>query len=308
MSTDDKLVPASEQPLAPAAGEGETQGILDGDLMDANTADSDLEDKRMSLLEHLQELRVRLRNAGIAFLGATILSFIFVRQFFGVLVAPTVAGIEEAINAKVTFQTTDPTEGFWVMMKLAMIGGILVAAPLVFWELWKFVAPGLYRKEKKIALLVTGSTAGCFIGGAVFGYFVISKPAAFFLTQMTVDFAKGQNFQISSEWRLEKLADYLMLTLAGCGVAFELPVVLVLMGALGIVSARALWKFNKYALILAAVAGAVLTPSTDPFTQLLLAGPLYALYNISILFVWLIERARKRSNDALKGDVVTPDV
>jgi sec-independent protein translocase protein TatC len=92
-----------------------------------------------------------------------------------------------------------------------------------------------------------------------------------------------------------------MLTLAGCGAAFELPVVLVLLGALGIVSARALWKFNKYALILAAVLGAVLTPSTDPFTQLLLAGPLYFLYNISILFVWLIERARKR-RDAAAGD------
>ena len=89
-----------------------------------------------------------------------------------------------------------------------------------------------------------------------------------------------------------------MMTLAGCGVAFELPVVLVLLGALGIISARGLWKFSKYALILSAVAGAVLTPSTDVFTQVLLAGPLYVLYNISILLVWLIERARRKRDAA----------
>ncbi len=264
--------------------------------------DGDLEDKRMSLLEHLQELRVRLRNAFIAFIVAMIASFIFVERFFGVLVAPTVEGIREATGQAVTFQATDPTEGFWVMMKLAMIGGFIAAAPLVFWELWKFVAPGLYKKERKVALLVTGSTAVCFSGGAVFGYFVLSKPAAYFLTKMTIDFAVGQDFKIDVPWRIEKLADYLMLTLAGCGAAFELPVVLVMLGALGIVSAKGLWKFNKYALILSAVVGAVLTPSTDPFTQLLLAGPLYLLYNISTFFVWLIERARRKRDAELETD------
>jgi sec-independent protein translocase protein TatC len=299
MSSSKNLEPSSNEPPTPSEATAGPATVIDGEV--EPEAEAGLEDKRMSLLEHLQELRVRLRNAGIAFTLAMIASFVFVKQFFNVLVAPTVAGIEQATKKKVQFIATDPTEGFWVMMKLAMIGGILVAAPLVFWELWKFVAPGLYKKEKRIALLVTGSTAVCFLGGAVFGYFVLSKPAAYFLTQMTIDFAAGSNFDINADWRIEKLSDYLMLTLAGCGAAFELPVVLVLLGALGIVSARALWKFNKYALILAAVLGAVLTPSTDPFTQLLLAGPLYFLYNISILFVWLIERARKR-RDAAAGD------
>jgi sec-independent protein translocase protein TatC len=299
MSSSNNLEPSSNAPPTPSEATAGPATVTDGEV--EPEAEAGLEDKRMSLLEHLQELRVRLRNAGIAFTLAMIASFVFVKQFFNVLVAPTVAGIEQATKKKVQFIATDPTEGFWVMMKLAMIGGILVAAPLVFWELWKFVAPGLYKKEKRIALLVTGSTALCFLGGAVFGYFVLSKPAAYFLTQMTIDFAAGSNFDINADWRIEKLSDYLMLTLAGCGAAFELPVVLVLLGALGIVSARALWKFNKYALILAAVLGAVLTPSTDPFTQLLLAGPLYFLYNISILFVWLIERARKR-RDAAAGD------
>src|SRR5687767_13879127 len=214
------LEPSSSKAADPSDAPSATAPVSDAAEVVAE-GDGDLEDKRMSLLEHLQELRVRLRNAGIAFMLAMIASFIFVKQFFNVLVAPTVAGIEQATKKKVQFIATDPTEGFWVMMKLAMIGGILVAAPLVFWELWKFVAPGLYKKEKRIALLVTGSTAICFIGGAVFGYFVLSQPAAYFLTQMTIDFAAGSNFDINADWRIEKLSDYLMLTLAGCGAAFE---------------------------------------------------------------------------------------
>jgi sec-independent protein translocase protein TatC len=288
-----------EKPADPAAdlpganGETASNGVsADGE---------ELEDKRMSLLEHLQELRVRLRNAGIAFLLAMVLSFVFVRKFFEVLVTPTVEGIIAA-GQKAKFQATTPTEGFWVMMKLAVVGGLLVAAPLVFWELWKFVAPGLYKKEKRMALGLTLSTAICFTGGAVFGYFVLSKPAAYFLTQMLTDFApKGALYDVVPEYRIGDVTDFLILTLAGCGAAFELPVVLVTLGAVGIVSSKGLWKFNKYALILSAVAGAVLTPSTDVFTQVLLAGPLYALYNISILLVWLIERGRRKREVALEA-------
>jgi sec-independent protein translocase protein TatC len=272
-----------------------------GEVVDGAPTD-ELEDKRMSLLEHLQELRLRLRNAGIAFLAAMILAFVFVRQFFAVLIKPTVQGIEAATGKAVRLQATTPTEGFWVMMKLAVVGGLMVAAPLVFWELWKFVAPGLYKKEKRMALGVTAATGLCFTGGALFGYFVLSRPAAYFLTQMLTDFGKGQPFEVVAEYRIENVTDFLMMTLAGCGVAFELPVVLVLLGALGIISARGLWKFSKYALILSAVAGAVLTPSTDVFTQVLLAGPLYALYNISIVLVWLIERGRRKRNAALEAD------
>jgi sec-independent protein translocase protein TatC len=305
---DDKIAPVTDLTGQPVSSLADADPPAEPDAAgDSEVVDGDLEDKRMSLLEHLQELRVRLRNAGIAFLVATIAGFVFAKQFFKILVAPTVAGIKAGTglpaDQQVQFINTTPTEGFWVLMKLAMVVGILVAAPLVFWELWKFVAPGLYKKEKRIALLVVGSTALCFVGGAIFGYFVISEPAAFFLSQMSKEFGgSGQGFEINTEWRMEDVTNYLMLTLAGCGVAFELPVLLVALGALGIVSARSLWKFNKYALILAAVAGAVLTPSTDPFTQLLLAGPLYALYNISILFVWLIERTRKKAADELDED------
>jgi sec-independent protein translocase protein TatC len=287
---------APQDPTGAPASNGADEHLTNGE---------GLEDKRMSLLEHLQELRLRLRNAAIAFMAAMILSFVFVKKFFQILVAPTVQGIRRATGIAIPeFQITNPTEGFWVMMKLAVLGGFLVAAPLVFWELWKFVAPGLYKKERRLALGVTGATAICFLGGALFGYFVLSEPAAYFLTAMAKDFAVGANFTVDTPYRMEMVADFLILTLAGCGVAFELPVVLVILGALGLITARGLWRFSKYALILSAVAGAVLTPSTDPFTQVLLAGPLYALYNISILFVWLIERARRKREAEIDAGLV----
>jgi sec-independent protein translocase protein TatC len=294
VSQQDQQKPADPAEVPAADGESASNGVgADGD---------ELEDKRMSLLEHLQELRVRLRNAAIAFILAMVLSFVFVKKFFEVLVTPTAQGIMAAGQKVVKFQATTPTEGFWVMMKLAVLGGLIVAAPLVFWELWKFVAPGLYKKEKRMALGLTMSTAICFAGGAMFGYFVLSKPAAYFLTKMLTDFApSGGIYEIAPEYRIGEVTDFLILTLAGCGAAFELPVVLVTLGAVGIVSARSLWKFNKYALILSAVAGAVLTPSTDVFTQVLLAGPLYFLYNISILLVWLIERGRRKRDAEIEA-------
>jgi sec-independent protein translocase protein TatC len=114
-------------------------------------------------------------------------------------------------------------------------------------------------------------------------------------------------FTLRPQLMMDDVADFLMLTLAGCGVAFELPVILAALGWLGIVSAKGLWGFWKYALVLAFVLGGVLTPSTDPFTQTLLAGPLLGLYGISIIVVWLIERGRKRKEDELEKEYAAQD-
>jgi sec-independent protein translocase protein TatC len=250
------------------------------------------DDRPMSILEHLQELRRRLRNAAIAFTLGMVVGFVLVKQSFGILVAPMVRGIERAGFAAV-LQAAGPTEGFWVSLKLALVLGLGGSAPFVFWELWKFVAPALYRKERRMALLVVIGTGVCFVGGAVFGHQVLAEPSGYVLTKMLADFS-SEAVQIKPEYNLEEVTNFLALTLLGSAASFELPVVLVLMGALGVVSAGGLWRFNKYALVLSALAGAVLTPGTDPFAQLMLAGPLYALYNVSILVVWLIERARRR--------------
>jgi sec-independent protein translocase protein TatC len=277
-------VPPAPAPYAPAPEQEKKEGL------DSN---------RMSLLEHLSELRTRLRNAAIAFVLAMIASFYLVEKYFDYLTRPVRQGMKDA-GHEVNFYAKSLTEPFWVYMKLAIIGGLIVAGPFVFWEVWKFVAPGLYRRERRLALLIVLSTALCFAGGSVFAYFVLCEPAAYYLTKLLTSFSSGSlPFRLDPMIMMDEVANFQMLTLAGCGVAFELPVVLSILGWMGLVSTRALWKFNRYALVLSVVLGGVLTPSTDPFTQCLLAGPIFGLYNISILVVWLIERAARKRNQAL---------
>ncbi len=255
------------------------------------------DEKRMSFLEHLSELRVRLRNAALAFLVAMIASFVFVEHYFDWLTRPVRRGLRDA-GHEMNFYARSLTEPFWVYMKLAIVGGLLVSSPFIFWELWRFIAPGLYKKERRIGILVTGSIAICFLGGAVFSYSVMCEPAAYYLTKLCTSFAGDLPFKLDTMLMMDEVANFQMMTLAGCGLAFELPVLLSILGWIGLVSSRGLLKFNKYAIVLAFVVGAVLTPSTDPFTQTLLAVPIFSLYNISILVVWLIERARRKREAA----------
>jgi sec-independent protein translocase protein TatC len=287
-------------------GESDTASVAGGGSSGEPPADpeeAEIDGKRMTLLEHLSELRVRLRNAAIIFTVSMLGSFFFVARFFEILTRPVRRGMIKA-GFDANFAIKSVTEPFWVYMKLAIVAGILIASPFIFWELWKFVAPGLYRKERRLATGVTGTTALCFIGGALFGYLVLCEPAAYYMMSLlrVEDLKTPVEFGIKPQLMMDEVGDFLMLMLAGCGAAFELPVVVALLGALGIVSSRALWKFNKYALVLATVLGAVLTPSTDPFTQCLLAGPLFGLYQVSIVVVWLIERGRKRKEAELEKE------
>ena len=256
------------------------------------------DEKRMSFLEHLVELRSHLRNAALAFLLATIGSFIFVEKYFDWLTRPVRKGLLHA-GHEMNFYARSLTEPIWVYMKLAIVGGVLISAPFIFWELWRFVAPGLYRKERRIGIVISGSTAVCFIGGAVFAYAFMCEPAAYILSKFCTSFAGDLPFKLDTMLMMEDVANFQVMTLAGTGLAFELPVVLSVLGWVGIVSSRGLLKFDKYAIVLAFVVGAIVTPSTDPFTQTLLALPLFGLYNLSILVVWLIERAHRKRDAAL---------
>jgi sec-independent protein translocase protein TatC len=255
-------------------------------------------DRPMTLLEHLQELRIPLRNAMLVLVGATLVSYLLAMDFFYFLARP----VEEALRAlrqdPVIVKLT-PAEGFWVRFELSLVLGIAAASPLILWELWKFVAPGLYRREKKVALAITGATAACFLGGAVFGYTMLSRTTHLFLLGAGVESraAGDHGLRVVNMLSMESVANFQITMLLGCGAAFELPVVLSLLGWLGLISARGMWRFNKYALVLAAVAGAILTPGSDAYSQLMLAGPLYALYNLSIGVVWLIEKRGKARHD-----------
>jgi sec-independent protein translocase protein TatC len=263
-------------------------------------ATTQLDEPRMSLLEHLQELRLRLRNSVLVLIGAAVAASFFAERFFFFLARPVYQALR-ALGQKEQIIKISPAEGFWVQFKLSLVLGLAVALPLIFWELWKFVAPGLYRREKKLALAMTVATVLCFIGGAVFGYTLLSKTTHLFLlgagTPPPPPPGSNDLPLLLNMLTMENVANFQITMLLGCGAAFELPVVLGLLGALGLVSAGGMWRFNKYALVLAAVGGALLTPGNDAYSQLMLAGPLYVLYNLSIGVVWVIEQRRRNAPD-----------
>jgi sec-independent protein translocase protein TatC len=257
----------------------------------------------MSFMEHLSELRLRLRNSAIVFMVAVIASFFFVKKYFDFLTRPARAAWMSALQGQEpVFRFASPTEPFWVYTKLAMYGALLVASPFVFWELWKFVAPGLYRREKRMTMLLTLATALCFLGGAVFGYKVLCTPALHYMLSFAEVFPGDLSFKIEPAVMMNELVGFMLAMLLGTGIAFELPVVLAVLGYMGLVTSRTLWRFNKFSLVLAALVGGVLTPGPDILSQLLMAGPLFVLYNLSIAIVWLIERAARKRLENLERE------
>jgi len=176
-----------------------------------------LDGKRMSLLEHLGELRSRLRNAGIAFVVAMIGSFVLVERYFDWLTRPVRTGMRAALpkeaGENLNFYAKSLTEPFWVYMKLAIVGGLILAGPFVVWELWRFVAPGLYRKERRLTMLIIGSTVGCFAVGSVFAYLVLCEPAAYFLTKLLTNFQGDAHFHLSPMIMMDEVANFQMMTL-----------------------------------------------------------------------------------------------
>jgi sec-independent protein translocase protein TatC len=257
----------------------------------------------MTFVEHLSELRLRLRNAAAIFLLAVIVSFFFVKKYFDFLTRPAREAWTAALaGQEPVFRFASPTEPFWVYTKLAMYAALLVATPFIFWELWKFVAPGLYKKERRMTLAVTAATAGCFLGGAAFGYKVLCTPALTYMLSFAEAFPGDLHFKIEPAVMMDEVVGFMLAMLLGTGVAFELPVILAVLGWLGLITAKGLWRFNKYALILSAVVGGVLTPGPDVLSQVLMAGPLFALYNLSILLVWLIERGRRKKLEKLEKE------
>jgi sec-independent protein translocase protein TatC len=257
----------------------------------------------MTFLEHLSELRKRLRNAAIVFLLAVIGSFLLVKQWFDVLTRPARAAWVAALHGQEpVFRFASPTEPFWVYTKLAMYAALLFSSPIIFWEIWKFVAPGLYKKERRMTLVVTCATAACFIGGALFGYKVLCTPALTYMLGFAGVFPGDLHFKIEPAVMMDEVVGFMLAMLLGTGIAFELPVVLAVLGWLGLVTAKGLWRFNKYALILSVTLGGILTPGPDVLSQVLMAGPLFALYNVSILLVWMMERGHKKRMAALEKE------
>lgn len=269
------------------------------------------DDARMPFLAHLRELRDRLRNAVIALLGGTIIAFMFKQELFVLLARPGIAALERLRAADPTmepvhFNFGSPIEPFWGYFSVSLWAGIFVSSPFIFYQLWRFVAPGLYAHEKRVALPFAAFSGLFFAGGAAFCYFLVLPQAYDFLigyadaNLASMSNALGQSYQIGSQVALRPelfMEPYIDLTkkfLLGFGIIFELPLLIFFLSLVGLVTHRGLWRFNRWAVVLSFIVGAILTPGPDVVSQLLMACPMIALYNLSILIAWVVTRRRER--------------
>ncbi len=247
--------------------------------------------KRLSITEHLEELRYRLIVCLIAIgIGAAV-SFAFARLIFEFLMQPILNALPEEGPRRLVFASA--VEGFLVYIRVALYTGLFVAAPVFLHQLWRFVAPGLYARERRVVLPFVFFGTLMFAGGAAFCYYVVMPIGMPFL----IGYAEAEFTEPMLSMR-EQLGLVKMLLLA-FGVVFELPIVLAALAMIGVVNAPMLARYRRYAILLATIVSAVLTPQ-DPFSMMLMALPMYLFYELGILLAWIIgkRKAKKARSEA----------
>jgi sec-independent protein translocase protein TatC len=248
------------------------------------------DDSRMPFLAHLEELRSRLvRSAmavGVAFLG----TYLFKEELYQGLARP----LKAAMPPEARLIYTAPAEAFFTYLKIALLAAIVVASPIIFYQFWRFISPGLYTHERKAVWPFVLISSVLFIVGAVFCY-VMVFPYAF---QFFMSFATDDIVPMLS---LKSYLSFSATLLFAFGVIFEMPLVLVFLGRVGIVSSKGLKKNRKYAILIMFVAGAMFTPP-DVVTQCMMALPLIVLYEISIYMVMATEKKKAQRQAAEEAE------
>jgi sec-independent protein translocase protein TatC len=256
--------------------------------------EQELEDGRMPFVEHLRELRVRIRNAAISFVAAFIGCFVFAERIFGWMREPFDAAWIDRHGTAPELYYSSPLTPIFLDMQVALWAAIFVASPLTFYQLWKFIAPGLYKRERRIGVWFAIFSAICFVSGAAFCYYVTLGPMYEFLLGYPHE---GTHATIFIDQYFDLTKDLML----AFGAVFEMPMLIFFLSYVGLVTHRSLWKFNRWFVVIAFIVAAILTPSTDPISQGLMAAPMIVLYNLSIVIAWVNTRRRERRAAAERG-------
>jgi sec-independent protein translocase protein TatC len=296
--------------LAPIAGSAPP---AENDPWTDNTETIEGPGARMSFLEHLDELRKRLMVCAGAIAVAFFIAFLFVDKLYDFIMRPlakmlphghiealskidpnTLKGFTpEQIKALRSVQDmggrlvyTEPTEAFILYLKIALLVGIILAAPVILWQLWLFISPGLYRKEKKWAIPFVMLSSTGFISGAAFTHYLLFPWMWTFLASFSTEYTLFLP-------KIDSVFSLYTKMLLGMGAVFQMPTLVFFLAKMGLVTARFLVKNIKYAILIIFVVAAVVTPSGDMLTQGLFAAPMFGLYIISIAIAWIVAPRRK---------------
>jgi len=238
----------------------------------------------MTLMEHLEELRKRIVHSAVYLALGFVVSWIFHDRIIEVFQAPLIK-----INKTLMF--THPMDALNLDLQAAFTAGAILASPFILYQVWLFIAPGLYRKERRFVVPFMAATVGLFLTGASFGYFYV-LPAA--IEILIVKF--GHNF--TPMISIEDYTGFFLSIILGLGISFELPILIFFLALFGIVSPRFLWNNIRYAILAVFLVAAAICPSPDPWTMCIYAIPMLSLYLIGIAVAWWVHPSRRKAKVA----------
>ena len=250
----------------------------DDDRLD-DIGEPDNDGGKMSFLDHLDELRKRLIVSAVSLLVGFLVAFVFISPIFDFIMRP----LQEVLPNDGRLVYTEPTEAFFLYIKIAALAGLILAIPVVLYQVWLFVAPGLYAHEKRFAIPFVFFASVFFIGGALFSHFLLFPWAWSFFAGFTTDYMEFFP-------RIQPAFSLYVKLLLACGLVFQMPTVVFFLARVGAVTAGFMVRNIKYAILLIFIFAAVITPTGDPVTLTLMAAPMIALYGLSIIIAWVFRR------------------
>ncbi len=240
----------------------------------------------MSFLQHLEELRMRIIYSLMAVAGGFCACWYYSERIFEFVQRPMLQALaNHHLDTQLVY--LNPTEPFNMYLKVGFIAGLFVASPIVLYQLWAFIAPGLYRHEKRYVLPFMVSAVGLFIAGGYFGYRLAFSAA--------LDFLVGYGKQFKPMITIGEYTDLFLTIIVGLGVIFELPIVVFFLSLMGIVNARWMWNNLRYSILVIFIIAAIVTPTTDIMNMCIFAAPMVLLYLVSILVAHLVHPSRRRA-------------
>jgi sec-independent protein translocase protein TatC len=248
----------------------------------------------MGFLDHLEELRRRVIWSIVYIVGGFSVCYWYHEQIYNLMQKPIFTALKaHGLDQKLVY--LNPTEPFNMYLKVAFIGGIFVASPFILYQVWLFIAPGLYRNERHYVAPFLFSTVGLFVAGGVFGYKIV-YPAA-------LEFLIGYGLQFSPMITISEYTNLFLTIILGLGIVFEMPILVFFLALMGVVSAGWMWRNFRYSILVIFIIAAIITPTTDIMNMCIFAAPMIVLYLLSIGVAFLVHPSRRnrKKNQAMNG-------